>query len=220
VHDVVHIDDLTLLDLKQYKAVVFVNTYVMSREQRAFIRDKVAKQERHLIWVYAPGYGDQQLYDRKYSEEVTGIKLRALSATELVSAVIDSSIVKNYTFTMNKVTITNPLFLIEDNDAKTFARIGSQSALAMKKLKESTSWFLTLPYDNTTLWKFILGSAGAHRYCSDDAIVYGCSGALAIHTKQGGATQLTLMNGKKISLTMPPNSTWLVDDESGEVIYK
>ncbi|MGC3947449.1 MAG: hypothetical protein QM762_23530 [Chryseolinea sp.] len=222
VHDVIHIDDLPLVNLDQYKAVVFVNTFVMSREERAVIKNKVAKNGRHLFWIYAPGYSDGGSLDQKFIEEVTGMRMSMLQSTEAPNVTIDSSIVKNYTFSLNKPAVSNPVFVVTDSKAQSYGTITktTQVALASKQLKESTSWFLSLPYDRAELWSFLLTKAGAHRYCSGGEIVYAWEGMLSIHSKAGGRIEVALRSGKRVTLEMPPNATWLVDDETGEVAYK
>lgn len=222
VHDAIHMDDLALVDLNQYKAIVFVNTFVMTREQRTFIKNNVAKNGRHLIWVYAPAYGDGSKLDPKFTEDITGIALTRLTPTETVSVEIDSTVAKGYTFAMNKTSITNPLFVADDPGAHSYGRVAntSQVAFASKKLKESTSWFLTLPYDNANLWRFIFRNTGAHQYSDSAAIFYAYAGVVCIHTKQGGAINLALKNGRQVRLEMPANSTWMVDDQTGEVVFR
>ena len=221
VHDAIHIDDLPLVNLDQYKAIVFANTFIMSREQRAFVKSKVAKNGRHLIWMYAPGYGDGTGYNQKYTEELVGMKLKPLSSPSSIQVDIDSAIVNQYTFKMNKTTITDPAFVVDDATTKPLGWItgSSQVALASKTLKESTSWFLTLPYDNAAIWSYLFQQSGAHRYGNGGLIVYAYEGAIVLHTKLGGSQEIKLRNGKSVTLNLPANSTWIVDDETGEVIF-
>jgi hypothetical protein len=60
VHDVVYLDDLDKVNIDQYKAVVFVNTWVFNDAQKKLIKDKIAKNNRSLIWIYAPGYSNEK----------------------------------------------------------------------------------------------------------------------------------------------------------------
>lgn len=59
IFDPIHLDDLERVDLTPYRTVVFGNTYLMTPEERAYIRDQVATGGRHLVWFHAPGYLDQ-----------------------------------------------------------------------------------------------------------------------------------------------------------------
>ncbi|HMG89783.1 MAG TPA: beta-galactosidase [Chryseolinea sp.] len=59
-HDVIDLADLDKVNLDSYKAVVFVNTFVMNSDQRRKVSTLVAKNNRHLIWVYAPAYCDEK----------------------------------------------------------------------------------------------------------------------------------------------------------------
>lgn len=222
MHDAVHLDDLPLLDLDQYKAIVFANTYVMTKDQRTFIREKVAKNGRHLIWVYAPGYSDGNTLDKKFTEELVGLKLAPLPSGQEITVKIDSSITENYSFTTGKNMVTDPVLVVNDARATPLGRVKSHEAVAFASvtLKESTSWFLSLPYDNTRLWTYMLKQSGAHVYPSEEAIIYGADGIISIHTGKGGVTKVTLKNGVPVVLNMPPNSTWLINDTTGEAIHR
>ncbi|HEY5916963.1 MAG TPA: hypothetical protein VIU13_06155, partial [Chryseolinea sp.] len=219
VHDVIHLDDLDKVDLDSYKAVVFVNTFVMNADQRKLISKVVAKNNRHLIWVYAPAYCDEKKLNVSFIQEVTGMKLTKVTTDDPVSIRLDSAIVKTSPISMGKTTVTTPLFVVNDEDAAPFAWMNDSSiGLASKKLAQSTSWFMTLPLDNTDLWRHIFTKAGAHLFTDKQAIIYSGHGTITVHTKDGGPIVLRLRNGKSVNLEMRSNSTWLIDSETGEVL--
>jgi hypothetical protein len=66
VHDVIHIDDLEKINPDQYKAIVFINDWVMTDHQKKFIREKLARNHRHLVYIYAPGYSNEEKQIRFY----------------------------------------------------------------------------------------------------------------------------------------------------------
>lgn len=222
VHDAIHLDDLKKIDLNQYKAIVFVNTFVMNADQRKYISNTVAKNNRHLIWIYAPAYCDEKNLNSEYIQNLTGITLTKVVSHGQISITLDSAVIKNYTFTMNKQTMTTPLFFVNDSKAKIYGWMQNTGsvAFASKELKESTSWFMTLPMDSEKVWKFVFEKAKAHTYTTSNAIIYACNGSITIHTKDGGAISIQLRNGKTVNYDMSKNSTWLVDDATGEVLIK
>jgi len=77
-----------------------------------------------------------------------------------------------------------------------------------------------LPLDTPDLWRYIFRKAGAHLFTENQAIIYSGQGTITVHTKEGGPVVLQLRNGKSVNYVMPPNSTWLIDDETGDQLFK
>ncbi|MEP6735439.1 MAG: beta-galactosidase [Chryseolinea sp.] len=221
VHDVIHLADLDKIDLTPYKAIVFVNSFLIRADQKKIIQEKVAKNNRHLIWLYAPGYNDGKKLSTLNMSETIGIQLQKTEPSSPVSITLDSSIVKDYTFSVWNAHIA-PLFIVQDTDAESWGVVTGTSNIGMakKKLKESTSWFIALPPDNPVLWRRIFTDAGANIYNNSGDIFYSGNGILTVHTKNGGARKIKLANGKSISIDLPANSTTLLDSENGAVILK
>ena len=51
-------------------------------------------------------------------------------------------------------------------------------------------------------------------------MIYSGNGILTVHTKDGGNCQLTLRNGKPITLTLAPRYTVLLDSKTGEILLQ
>ena len=50
-----YLSDLKNMNLSQYKAIVFVNSFYLTKAEKEYIRKNVAKEGRNLIWLTAPG---------------------------------------------------------------------------------------------------------------------------------------------------------------------
>ena len=113
-----------------------------------------------------------------------------------------------------------PLFGINDNKAITLGVYESNSkpAIAKKKLQFCTSWYVALPAYEPGLMKGLLKATKAHIFSSDSVIVYSGSGLLSVHAKVSGIKNIILRNGKPIALNMEKNSTFIINNETGEVI--
>jgi hypothetical protein len=220
VHDVIHIADLNRVELDSYKAIVFMNTFLLTPEQKKFIKNMVAKNGRNLIWLYAPGYSDGKTTSTSNISEVTGISMSKINPAESLSISVNPDIVADYTISIN--SIINPVFIVNDKQLESMGTIDgtSQIGFAKKKLAESTSWFFSLPPDNPKLWQYIFKSAGAHIYNEGGDIFYAGNNTLTIHTKDGGPKIVTLKNGKQVSLDLQPFSTIVLDPETGKPLLK
>ncbi|HTE33062.1 MAG TPA: hypothetical protein VK666_21915 [Chryseolinea sp.] len=221
VHDVIHIDDLDRVNLSPYRAIVFMNAYLLTPDQKKMIREKIAKGNRHLIWMYSAGYSDGKNLSVLNLNETTGITIQEIHPTSPLTITVDSTIVKNYTFSVFNAKVT-PMFIVNDAKTQTLGLITGtkQVGFAKKKLKESTAWFISLPPDNPKLWQYIFKDAGAHVYNESEDIIYGGNGTLTVHTKEGGSKTIRLRNGKNISLDLAPFSTTILDPNTGEILLK
>lgn len=59
--DQVYIFDLPNVNLANYKAIVFMNTYKVSTSMRSFIENKIYTPGRTVVWQYLPGLTDGSL---------------------------------------------------------------------------------------------------------------------------------------------------------------
>jgi len=233
-----YLSDLPRMDLSPYKAVVFVNCYLLSEQYRRWIRTNVAGGGRSLIWLTAPGYNDGHRLDvRQISETVNMHIGKVVSSTipdmkfsaEMGSAVQEGSQIANLAktvFTDKKEgarAVNQPFFYVDDRDACPLAEMTDESGTvlvggAVKVGKNSTDYFFTLPLLSGGLWRNLFEKAGCHIYDRDGDAVFAGSGMIMIHTKDGGPRIITLRSGRTVSFEMSPMETLLIDAESGEVL--
>jgi len=231
-----YLSDLPQMDLSPYKAVVFVNCFLLSEQYRRWIRSNVAAGGRSLVWLTAPGYNDGRCLDVKQISETVNMNIvKSISSVipdmkftpEMGSSVQEGSQIANLAktvFTDKKdgaKAVSQPFFYVEDKSVRTLAQTTDSSgsvriAGAVKEGKNSTDYFFTLPLLSGSLWKELFQKAGCHIYSPDgDAIIAG-SGLIMVHTGEGGPREITLLDGRKLHFTLSPMETLLIDAESGE----
>ncbi|CAA9238452.1 MAG: hypothetical protein AVDCRST_MAG95-1318 [uncultured Adhaeribacter sp.] len=221
VHDVVHIDDLDRVAIDQYKAVVFVNTWLLTAAQKNIIQSKVAKNGRHLVWLYSPGYTDGKTVKKEFAEAVTGMKMRLLPQDSTTTVVINSEGEKEYRYNINNKAV-NPLLVVQDKGATTLGTIAgtNHTGFARKAQKQYTSWYLALPPAQPALWRSIFRAAGAHIYNDSGDIFYNGSGLLVLHTANGGNRKILLKNGKEVTVALQANSTTVLEAQTGRILLQ
>jgi hypothetical protein len=213
VFDPVHVGDLERVDLSPYRVVVFGNTYVLNEKQRKFIRNRVARDGRTLVWFYAPGYSDGVRLRPEAIGELTGIRLAPVSISGPpvieVHGLADSSL--RYTGADSTVT---PLFAVSDPLAEIFGVYAATDlgAVARRRDSEHTAWYIALPARETEPLRSILHRSGAHVYSRGGDIVYGGGGLLVVHTSSGGHHTVYLRNGISVSFDLPEGASTLVLD--------
>lgn len=227
VFDPIHLDDLDRVDLASYKMVVFGNTYVLSEAERRFIRERVARDGRHLVWFYTPGYvmdraGGLAYSDPAHVSSLTQIELTPLPPMDAptVEMVASPDSTLRYTLSEDRVA---PLFAVTDDAAQPLGYFAEteQVAIARKELSDHTAWYVSLPSRGLQPMQRILQEGGAHVYNDSGDIFYGGGGVLVMHTLEGGARSVTLKNGRSVVVDLPDGAaTVLLDSDTGAVVLQ
>jgi hypothetical protein len=234
--DTIYLFDLPRVDLSRYRTVVFANAYHMSESMHSFIRERVAADHRHLLWFYAPDGVGEDGADAARISEITGIRiarcdcvrpLQITSCDETVPCDLDLRRQYNDLYYMfeqldcGKAQRFAPTFEVTDEDAHALGRYVDTEmvAVAYKKMENWTSWYSAVPLADAATLRAIFRLSGAHIYSDgEDSLLVG-SGLVCIHTAQGGPREITLKNGRKVSLYIPPAETYFLDGESGELVW-
>jgi len=217
VFDALHQDDLARCNLDQYKLVVFVNTFVVSAEQRRWIREHVFRRGRHVMFLYASGYSDGESNSVEFIEQLTGIRVARAASTQApeIRTTFSSTpwILEDKPFA--------PVFTITDDEATPLAEYveSGETAAAKKTVADATSWIIGLPPVEKDHVRRLFESCGVHFYAEPGDIFYSGGGALVLHSKTGGRKNIVLKNGRSVSLTLPPGAnTVVLDSDSGELL--
>lgn len=220
VFDPILLHDLDKVDLSKYSTVIFGNVFLLTPEQRVFIKENVATGGRDVIWYYAPGYTNGEELSVDFVRDVTGISVAPTSIEGRPQVELPLSDGYRYTYGLGRGPIA-PLFAVDDPAAEvvgTYAQTG-ETAIARKALDDHTAWYVGLPSEEPTMLKTILRRTNAHHYSEQGDIVYAGGGIVVVHTEAGGRREITLLNGKNIVLDLPPEpATVLLDSETGRIL--
>jgi len=213
VFDAVHLDDLDKLDLTPYKVIVFGNTYRLTKPQAQLIKKKVANNQRHLVWFYAPGYHNGSTLSVDGITNITGIQIQQVADAPQIPHVLPDTLLipKAKAFTLKRYYATpdtslSPLFVAKDPKAIPYGyfRDTQTPAIVKKSAATHTNWYSSLPITDAVTFRRILEEAGVHLYTTQTGdVVYAGNGLLVYHTKRGGRHELKLKNGKTIIEDLP-----------------
>jgi hypothetical protein len=185
------------------------------------IQTKVAKNGRHLVWLYAPGYTDGKTVKQGFTEAVTGMKMRLLPQDTTTTVVVAGEGEKEYRYSVQNKAV-NPLLVVQDNRATTLGVIAGTdyTAFARKAQKQYTSWYLSLPPAEPDLWRSVFRAAGAHIYNNSGDVFYTGSGLLVVHTATGGNRMIRLKNGQEVNVDLQANSTTVLEAQTGKILLQ
>ncbi len=215
--DAIHLADLDKADLSSYKAVVFFNTFVMDAGSRALIKNKVAAEGRHLVWMYAPGYLDGNDFQSRFVSELTGINLKTTHYGEALKIIFGD------TWTtldpMEATAAYDPVFYPEDPE---MTQLGTYQglnlpAIGRKEQATHTAWYSGVPIVNPEVFRQIWKKAGVSIYTDNGDIAYGNRDWIMIHSKTAGTK--VLPGGKEIETKNAP-STLLLERKSNRLLLE
>jgi hypothetical protein len=187
----------------------------MTAQDRAFIKDKVCRNGRTVVWNYMPGYTDGNVLNMKFVEDLVDMKITSIPSRAKPSVTIDDP---SFTFTFNGPV--NPMAMIRDSKVEPLGHItGTDTVVvARKKMPGYTTLYSVLPLHGSDVYRNILKAAGCHVYNEKTDFTYANTGLLLIHTIDGGDRTIHLKNGKKLNIKLPPKSSTLYNTETGEQV--
>lgn len=217
VYDDALLSELEELDYTRYRAVVFANTFLLTPRQQAFIRERVARDGRHLVWNYLPGYSDGQSLSLDRVSDVTGFGLRLVMPPGSPRLIVDQS---PFAPAESGLWHAVPVPIINDIHADIFGRLTDVEggAFGRKRFAEHTAWLCSFPIRSPDVLREVLRQAGAHIIGQANDVYHYGADMLCIHTADGGARALTLPNGRTLTLTLRPRSTVVLDGTTGALL--
>jgi hypothetical protein len=240
VFDQVYLGDLKRVDMNRYKAVIFANTLCLTDAQKHWIQDNVAKDNRHMIWIYAPGFSDGTRLSDAFVRDVTGIDVQRVHTTVSPVVSVESTKLPASRFSDKPSVLNgngpvlpssrlqetkqgsplNPLFVVTDTSAEIHGYLveGHRPALAIKKYADYTTWFSTLPIQDIDVLRELLRTAGAHIYNDAGDLIHANEKIMLVHSKTGGERNYHLWNGKVVRKNLSRPSTILLNMVTGDIL--
>lgn len=219
VYDEIHLDDLELVDLSQYKVIVFGNTFFIRDAVRKMIREKVLQEGRHVVWFYAPGFSNGEKLSPDFISEVTGLKVKPTRLTQTPEISFESGRGEVRYKTGEKPF--SPIFTVAESGGEVFGRYleTGEPAIVRQSLTDSVAWYVGLPPEAPEILEEIIQQSGVHIYSTSGDLIYAGGGLLVVYTRTGGRRVITLKNQCEVVLDLPEGpATVILDAESGVLL--
>jgi hypothetical protein len=207
--------DLPRIDLSPYRAILFMNAWKLSPEQRRFIRDSVAAGRRTLIWNYGAGYSDGQRLGKEYVEDLTGIMLLKAATSDTIRWEAD-------TFNFANVEHIDPFFTIADTTTQALGYLAGTTipVIGRKKTDSHTSVYAGVPLHGSEMFRRLFREAGCFVWNERNDFTYKKGGYILLHAKEPGPGILQLKNGTRVDYNVPAPVTFFLDAKTGTEILQ
>jgi hypothetical protein len=197
----------TLSDLDkmpEHKLYIFLNAFYLTERERETIERKIKGGGKIALWLYAPGYIQNDRLSTDAIGSVTGIKVIKEELSSMVEAETTGRALCPAAAPGKKISwgkdgaAFGPLFYGGDDNAVTLAVFKAPSALAGKPammMRERGSWrsiWCGVPNIPAGLLREIARLAGAHIYSETDDFLVANRFMVSLHAKETGEKTVSL----------------------------
>lgn len=196
-YDLFTLSDLDHPNMKhhQYKLYIFLNAFNLSKDTRTFIQKNLEANGKTILWLYAPGYIQEDGFDVRGIVEVTGIQVKETQMDNETIIVESAHVLSGLRQTIHygfSMPIT-PMFTVDDPDAIVLGHFKSgYPGLACKVFNTYTSYYSATGNIPVEILREIARNAGVHIFQEGNNPVYINSRILGIHVQEGNSTHLKL----------------------------
>lgn len=188
-------------NFKDYKVYVFPFSYYMDKKIRNFINENLKKNNKTLVWVFAPGYINENGISIENVKEMIEMEIKKdekISNLTVESVISDHPLSKGLPpllLTCDGRYATGPKFWIEDEKAIIIGKYvnGGEPAIGVKKFSNWTSIYLASP---GTLTPELINNIAKYSGCyvaSEPGDVVNVNDLfLSIHGIKGGEKEILL----------------------------
>lgn len=212
-------NDLSHPDMPDYKLYVFINVFLLTKQEREEIQTKLAKNHAVAVWLYAPGLIDPSA-EKKISAEhiqaLTGFETQIINdkfdavfrwngENHAISQRLDKrALYGNFDRKRRMMLLSSndpiqywdvylyPLIYSIDKDASNLGYFltSGYPAVSVKETNGFTSIFYGSKFINSDIVREIARFAGCHIYNDEDEVLYANQNYVTFHASSTGKKTL------------------------------
>lgn len=187
-YDFYLLDDLKDLNLSQYRMVVFLNAFVLSKDQRKLIADRCMSENRCLVWLYAPGLIEDNLSVENISS-LLGMNFK-MDTTHPASTITLKLSEKMITY--EGAAVSPFIYVSQGADAACGSTPDGHIVVAEKAGKNCQNLFVAMPPMPWEALQYYARKAGVHLYNEDGVVIFANEHYLAVSVAMSGKRTIRL----------------------------
>ena len=207
-------DELADENFPDYKLYIFLNTFYLTSKERKIIRTKVQRNGSTALWIYAPGFIDENGFTTSGIKELTGMEIKLATPNLVAIAYPEDKGIPLHCYIIDyadKITrnlpsrtvfgtdrCVGPVFYVDDPAARILGRLlppHSGHELPIFATKEFEDWrsiYTCAPNMPPALLREIAKTTKVHIYSCYDDVVYANQRFLVIHGERSGERLIKL----------------------------
>jgi hypothetical protein len=204
-------DIYLLSDLPQiadrYRCFIFANTYLLKPQQRDFIKQRLQKEGRTLVWLHTPGITDGYRWLPERIGKLIGIELQArqeaIKPDTKITAVSKYLSPGTAAFVKRRSkALVGPRLIPLEGEVLARTIADDVPAIVRRNHPDWTSVYSWVPNLSAPMLQDIAAEAGLtiiNQETRDST--YASGKMIALHTDQGGRRRLTIPDANAVRLT-------------------
>ncbi len=172
------IEDLASEAMPEYKLYIVLDSYYLTTDERALIRDKLQRDGKTVLWFYAPGFVTDDALSVEAMSELIGMEMRLIEEGGKLAITTTAGT------QIGTGAEQTPLFACADPAAEVLGHFTDTESvgLAAKELDGWTSVYCGAPVIPAATLRQLARRAGVHIYCGSDDPFSANNNWLSIHT--------------------------------------
>lgn len=195
-YDIFLASSLDNIDFAQYKLVIFLNQLKYNEKYEAIIDEKIKKDNKTILWVYAPNYVSDKLDIISISKTI-GMNVTKLDQPETIINAGNERF--GFTFPKDTMFFVNvegdDYFTAKEKNVEVLGRyqINLRPALVRKDFGDYKSVFSASGYIRAEVLREIAEKAGVHIYSHDlDNVVYVNSEMIGVYHRYNKDAEISV----------------------------
>jgi hypothetical protein len=229
------LQDLLEGRLPAYKLYIFLNAFRLDKRRRRALHREIRQDGRVAVWIYAPGYIDQEPAT-EHMTELTGFRFGLgehpwgplMHITDFTHPAT-RDLPQDLSWGTN--SLLGPVFHLDDPDARILGEVVYSQGrclpgMGVKSFPEWTSVYVAAPNLPAPVLRGLARFAGVHLYSEAGDVLYATPQLLSVHSVSGGErtfalphrveavydlfeNRWTAHHTDRFTVTLPPRSTAL-----------
>ena len=168
--------DIKDVDFDKYKLFIFLDQFNIDETEKKVIDEKIKISGKSALWIYAPGYAEEDGYDVNSICDTTGITIKISDEQEKEIEFSDTS--------YGGEGAANPTFFADDSNAVVLGRYknSNKPALVYKDLNGFKSFYSARGDIPAKVLREIAHLAGVKTYCDSDLAMYINKNMIGVYT--------------------------------------
>lgn len=201
--DYVLLDDVLSGKAKEYKFYFMMNTFRFSDSDRALIKQRLYRDNKVILWLWAPGYSNDEKIDVEFCRELTEMPLRQYDrqwSPNIYLSDFEHPVTEKLptsTFWGTDMRL-GPLFTVmEDNNVRALGTVviqqgRSETGFAIAEKENYTTVYSAAPNIPAGILRELARLAGAHVFTEEEDVFYANAHYVMLHTVRGGDKTIRL----------------------------
>lgn len=226
--DMIYLSDIKKADLSRYKAVVFVNCFIMRGDTYDYVKNTVMNKCDNVVFFSYPAYIDDERFTPERTTALCGMDMKEKLVQLIPDLTWKGAFAVGGDYSINDLHLQKknykfgvaPMFEVTDKAAEPIAEYFDGSvAAASKRDGNCRAWYFALPPLSPERISALFEKCGCHIYRKAGNATLSGGGVIELTATDAEKGELALRNGKRVAYSLDRAETAFFDATTGEKLF-